>query len=150
MVKLSTKLQSRHWRGGEFLALLIMAILAFSTGAYAQQRSVSGKIIDQSGAPLIGATVIETGTTNGTTTDIDGRFTLPLKGAGQSVDVASLGYLSQTIALAGKTSLDVTLQEDAIGIEAVVAVGYGTVRQKDLTTAVSIVSTDDLDTRPIT
>ena len=150
MVKLSTKLQSRHWRGREFLALIIMAILAFSTGAYAQQRSVSGKIIDQSGAPLIGATVIETGTTNGTTTDIDGRFTLPLKGAGQSVDVASLGYLSQTIALAGKTSLDVTLQEDAIGIEAVVAVGYGTVRQKDLTTAVSIVSTDDLDTRPIT
>ena len=150
MVKFFTKLQSRHHWGGEFLTLLIVAVMALSTEAYAQQRTVSGKIVDQNGAPMIGATVIETGTTNGTTTDVDGRFTLALKGPGKSVDVASLGYLSQTVALAGKTSIDVTLQEDAIGIEAVVAVGYGTVRQKDLTTAVSIVSTDDLDTRPIT
>ncbi len=136
-------------RAGRMLLLCTFVLAA--AAAVAQQRAVSGKVVDQNGQPLIGVAVIESGTTNGTTTNADGSYTLNLKGGGNgSLDFQSLGYETKNVAVAGKSVVDVELTEDAIGLETVVAIGYGTVKQKDLTTAVSIVSTKDITTRPVT
>lgn len=137
-------------RAGWLAMLFAVVLTAFAGEAYAQRQSVSGKVVDSQGEPVIGAAVIEKGTGNGASTGVDGTFTLELRGGGNSIEVQCLGYLPQTVDVSGKSRVDITLQEDAVGIDAVVAIGYGTVKQKDLTTAVSIVSTKDLNTRPIT
>lgn len=148
MTKISTKWQPVERRF--FSMLLALVMLLSGSVVCAQQRVVTGRVVDQSGAPVIGAAVIENGTTNGTTTNADGTFSLKIHGGGKFIDVQSLGFVAQKVDIAGKTSVEVKMAEDAVGLEAVVAIGYGTVKQKDLTTAVSIVSTKDLDTRPIT
>ena len=130
--------------------LVLLALWCGSLGAYAQTPLLKGVIRDQNGNPLVGVTVIEKGTTNGTSSATDGTYSIPLRGDNPVLIFQSIGYASQEFTLGkGQTRLDVTLKEDAISLDAVVAIGYGSVRQKDLTTAVSIVSTEDLDTRPI-
>ncbi len=132
-------------------ALVYLLLLCGTLGAYAQTPVLKGVVRDQDGNPLVGVTVIEKGTTNGTSSNTDGSYTLSLRGANPVLVFQSIGYASQEFSLGkGQTRLDVTLKEDAISLDAVVAIGYGTVKQKDLTTAVSIVSTEDLDMRPIT
>ena len=134
------------------LALTAMLIV-FAPAAFAQSApTVTGTVTDQSGQPVIGATIIEQGTTNGATTGVDGSYSLKLRGGGNSANLIfqSLGFVSQTVAVNGRTKIDVKLAEDAVALDAVVAIGYGTVKQKDLTTAVSVVKTDDLARRPIT
>ena len=135
-----------------WMLVLTAMLTAFAPAAVAQQLTVTGTVTDQSGQPVIGATIIEQGTTNGTTTGVDGSYTLKLRGGGNSASLVfqSLGFVSQTIPVSGRTKIDVKLAEDAVALDAVVAIGYGTVKQKDLTTAVSIVKTDDLARRPIT
>lgn len=151
MVHFCKKLQ---WgcRTGWMLALAAVLLIASAPQALAQQPTVTGLVTDQSGQPVIGVTIIEQGTTNGTTTGLDGTYTLKLRGGGNSATLTfqSLGFVSQTIAVNGRTKIDVKLAEDAVALDAVVAIGYGTVKQKDLTTAVSVVKTDDLNRRPIT
>lgn len=134
------------------LTLAIAMLFAPVSAAWAQSTDVSGVVTDKSGQPIIGATVLEKGTTNGVSTGIDGNYTLKLRSdvRAASLEFQSLGYVSQTIAVNGRTKIDVQLSEDAIALDAVVAIGYGTVKQKDLTTAVSVVKTDDLDRRPVT
>ena len=151
MAKICFNLRSCCRKG--WMALLLTAVFALSgPAAMAQQPNVSGKITDQSGQPIVGASIIEQGTTNGTITGVDGTYTLPIKGGGNAtvLTVQSLGYVTQTIPAKGRARIDVTMSEDAVALDAVVAIGYGTVKQKDLTTAVSIVKTDDIDRRPIT
>ena len=137
-------------RAGWLFALCTLVLTAFADVAYAQRQSVSGKVVDAQGAPVVGAAVIETGTANGASTGVDGEFVLELRGGGNSIEVQCLGYASQTVDVTGKSRIEVVLQEDAVSLDAVVAIGYGTVKQKDLTTAVSVVSTKDLTTRPLT
>ena len=120
-------------RAGWLFALCTLVLTAVADVAYAQRQSVSGKVVDAQGAPVVGAAVIETGTANGASTGVDGEFVLELRGGGNSVEVQCLGYASQTVDVTGKSRI-----------------GYGTVKQKDLTTAVSVVSTKDLTTRPLT
>ena len=136
--------------GRKVMVALVMMLFT-ATSALAQQLTVSGKIIDERGEPVIGASIIEQGTTNGTTTNVDGAYSLKIKGGGNGELVyQSLGYVQQVVKFEGRTTIDIELKEDAVTLDAVVAIGYGTVRQKDLTTAVSIVKTDDLNQRPIT
>lgn len=138
-------------RMGRMLGLLAALLLTVAPVAVAQQTTVSGTVLDQQGQPVIGATVIEQGTTNGVSTGVDGSYSLKISGGGNVVlTFQSLGYVSQNVPLNGRDRLDVKLTEDAVMLDEVVAIGYGTVKQKDLTTAVSIVSTKDLNTRPIT
>ena len=151
MAHFCKKLQA-DCRRGWMLALTAMLIV-FAPAAFAQSApTVTGTVTDQSGQPVIGATIIEQGTTNGATTGVDGSYSLKLRGGGNSANLIfqSLGCVSQTVALNGRTKVDVKLAEDAVALDAVVAIGYGTVKQKDLTTAVSVVKTDDLARRPIT
>ena len=139
------------YRKGWMTLLAISALFLSGPAAMAQQPVISGTISDQSGQPVVGASIIEQGTTNGTTTGIDGSYAIKLKGGGDGTLVfQSLGYVTQSVPVRGRTSIDVQLSEDAVALDAVVAIGYGTVKQKDLTTAVSVVKTDDLVRRPIT
>lgn len=96
---------------------------------------MSGIVRDASGEPVIGASVVEKGTSNGIITDLDGKFTLKVK-SGAVLEISFIGYKTQTIeAVPGKT-LQITLQEDAETLEEVVVVGYGSMRKKDLTGSV--------------
>ncbi|MDR1356082.1 MAG: TonB-dependent receptor [Tannerellaceae bacterium] len=108
-----------------------------------QVRTVSGTVTDESGEPVIGANVVQKGTTNGIITDLDGRFSLSIPGSAVLV-ISYVGYLTQEIQTSGKTSFDIRLVEDSRSLDEVVVVGYGTVRKSDLTGAVAKVSTEDL------
>ena len=110
---------------------LVVCFLAVSVFAFAQQR-VTGTVTDANGEPVIGASVIVEGTTTGTTTGVDGTFTITAPEKANLV-VAYLGYKDQTVAVAGKTSINVQLVEDAAMLDDVVVVGYGTMKRSDLT-----------------
>lgn len=131
-----------------FLFFLITLFL-LTTSLYAQQGiTVSGVVNDPSGEPIIGANVLEENTTNGTITDLDGNFTLTVS-SNAVLNVSFVGYKSRTIPVGNKTNFTITLEEDTELLEEVVVIGYGTVKRKDVTTAISTVSTKDLDQRPI-
>lgn len=108
----------------------------------AQNLQVSGTVVSKSdGLPVIGATVLELGTTNGTITDFDGKFSLSVK-KGAEVVISYVGFKSQTLKANGV--LNVVLEEDSEMLEEVVVTGYTTQRKADLTGAVSMVSMDDI------
>lgn len=115
-------------------------------GAPAGQQktlTVKGQVKDTRGEPVVGASIVVKGTTNGTVTDMDGYYTLSNVAEGQTLSYSFIGMKTQEIK-AGKTTIDVVLQEDAIGLNEVVAIGYGYVKKKDLTGAVSTVSAEDM------
>ncbi len=115
-----------------------------------QEVKVSGKVTDSSGSPLPGVTVVVKGTTNGTITNFDGLYTLSNVPSDGIIQFSFVGMKMQEISVSGKTSIDVVMEEDAIGIEEVVAVGYGTQKKVNLTGAVSSINTDELESRPLT
>ena len=108
-----------------------------------QKRTIHGTIIDQDGEPIIGANVIEKGTTNGTVTDIDGNFSLQVE-ENALLQISYIGYLTQEVSTAGKSSLEVVLQEDTQALEELVVIGYGTARKIDLTGSTSSLGGDQL------
>lgn len=105
--------------------------------------TVSGVVKDTHGDPVVGASIVAKGTTNGTVTDMDGHYSLANVAEGQTLSYSFIGMKTQEVK-AGKTTINVVLQEDAIGLNEVVAIGYGYVKKKDLTGAVSTVSADDM------
>lgn len=125
---------------------LLMVFLAGTLGAFAQS-SVSGVVKDASGEPLIGATVLVKGTQTATSTNIDGEFTLQAK-AGAPLVVSYIGY--KTVEAPAKNGMEVTLEEDNNILDEVVVIGYGSVKRKDVTTAISTISSKDMENRPIT
>ena len=117
-----------------------------AAAASAQPKKVTGKVVDANGEPVIGATIKEQGTANGTITDFDGNFALDVADNAM-LEVSYIGYKSQELkAVVGKT-LSVTLKEDTEVLDEVVVVGYGTQKKANLTGAVSSVSTKDLEGR---
>lgn len=112
-----------------------------------QQKSISGKVTDSSGAPLPGVTVVVKGTTQGIITDTDGNFTLAKAPRDAILVFSFVGMETQEIAVAGKTTINIVMQEETVGIEEVVAIGYGTVKKKDLTGSVASVAGDMLASR---
>jgi tonB-linked outer membrane protein, susC/ragA family len=105
--------------------------------------SVEGVVKDANGEPIIGASVVENGTQNGTVTDIEGAYKLKVKNGNVALKISYLGYKTQTIALNGRGKLDVKLVDDAANLGEVVVIGYGTMDKKELTSAVSHVSSKD-------
>ena len=106
------------------------------------QNKVSGTVLDATGEPLIGVSVLEAGTSNGVVTDFDGNFTLAVK-QGAQLTFSYVGYTAQT--LAAKDGMKVTLQEDNTVLNEVVVVGYGTMRRKDVTSSITTVQAKDLN-----
>ncbi len=109
-----------------------------------QIKSVSGNVTDSSGQPLPGVSIVIKGTTTGTITDFDGNFNLADLPDDATLVFSFVGMLTQELAVAGQKEFSIVLMEDAIGIEEVVAIGYGTMKKSDLTGAVSSVKSEDL------
>ena len=105
--------------------------------AMAQNRPLSGKVTDTKGGGLPGVTVVVPGTTIGAGTDADGNFQLQVPATATTITVSFVGYAKQTVNIAGKTTVNITLQDDAQALGDVVVVGYGTVKKSDLTGAVA-------------
>ncbi|MCG8582620.1 MAG: TonB-dependent receptor [Bacteroidales bacterium] len=122
------------------LMLLVFLIAIGSTGAFAQELKISGEVVDEHGEAIPGVNVVVKGTTNGSITDIDGKFSLSAK-KGDVIKFSFIGFKDQEI-IAQNTTLNVTLLEESIGLDEVVAVGYGTMRKSDLTGSVARVSAD--------
>ena len=102
-----------------------------------QARSVTGKVTDSSGAPLPGVSVVIKGTTNGIITDADGNYSLANVSTDATLVFSFVGMKAQEVSVAGKTSINVKMEEETVGIEEVVAIGYGTMKKSDLTGSVS-------------
>ncbi|GAA3605584.1 TonB-dependent receptor [Flavivirga amylovorans] len=114
------------------------------------QKSISGTITDANGAALPGANIIVKGTSNGAQTDFDGKYTISNVGDNDVLIVSYVGFISQEIAVNGRTTINISLEEDTQSLSEIVVVAYGTATKKDLTGAVSVVSTEDLNSFPAT
>ena len=114
-----------------------------------QNTKIKGKVTDSSGVPIIGANVTESGTSNGTITDVDGAFTLDVK-AGAQLKISYIGYLSKMVLVDNKTSFSIQLSEDTQTLDEVVVVGYGTVRKADLSGSISVLDGKSFKDQPIT
>lgn len=126
---------------------VLLCFVAFALSANAQTRKVTGQIVDESGQPIIGATIRLQDATTGTITDIDGHFSLNVPD-GKKVVISYIGYLKQVILPKGDT-LKVILQEDNQKLDEVVVVGYGSMKQKNITGSVSTISAEELEDLPV-
>ncbi|MDX9880847.1 MAG: TonB-dependent receptor [Prolixibacteraceae bacterium] len=111
----------------------------------AQQRTISGKVTDSKRLPLPGVTVVEKGTTNGTITDSDGNYSLRNVPDNAILVFSFVGMKSQEVPAAGKQTVNLILEEETIGIEEVVAIGYGSAMKKDLTSSITSVTSENLN-----
>ena len=125
---------------------LLFALIMLNASAALAQVTATGTVKDSGGEPLIGASVIEKGTKNGTSTDIDGRFSLNVK-QGATLVFSYIGY--KTVEMKASADMNISLSEDTDMLDEVVVIGYGSVRRGDVTTAISSVSQKDLENRPI-
>ncbi|GAA0877941.1 TonB-dependent receptor [Algoriphagus jejuensis] len=128
----------------------LMLVFALTLGAIvavnAQSRSVSGTVLDASlGDAVPGATVIVKGTTRGTATDLDGKFTLPLQAGDEILVISFVGYLAQEVEIGNQTNITVNLEEDIQSLEEAVVIGYGTQDKKEITSAVVGVKPEDFN-----
>ncbi|MEZ3591747.1 MAG: TonB-dependent receptor [Muribaculaceae bacterium] len=124
--------------------LAIVMVLCLSLPALAQKITVTGTVVDATGEPLIGASVLEQGTAVGTATDIDGNYSISVSPK-SSLVVSYVGYNTQTIPVNGRTTIDVTLTENTVVLNEVVAIGYGVVKKSDATGSVAMVKPDDIE-----
>lgn len=104
--------------------LFMLFCLLCSIGAMAQKKTITGVVTDATGEAVIGASIVETGTTNGTVTDLDGNFTLSVANDG-SIRVSFIGYQTQTLSVKGKSTFKIALKEDSEMLQEVVVTGYG-------------------------
>lgn len=119
-------------------------VLLISATAWGQKMKITGTVIDNTNEPIIGASVLENGTQNGVATDLDGHFTIEVQ-QGAKLKISYIGYKNKEVK--ASNGIKITLEEEANMLNEVVAIGYGSVKRKDVTTAVSSVSAKDLSTR---
>ena len=122
---------------------LFCALLLGSIPAFAQNVTVRGNVKDAAGLPVIGASVLQQGTMNGTVTDVDGNYQISVP-ASSSLQFSSVGYVEQVIAVAGRDVINVVLAEDTELLEETVVIGYGVQKKSDLTGAVASVNSGAL------
>ena len=145
-----------------YLATVLLALGAFSP-LYGVQNTpphnysvnqndirLTGTVIDEAGIPVIGANILVKGTTNGTITDMDGKFTLINVPENAILVVSYIGYLDREIPVAGKSTLEIRLKEDTQKLDEVVVVGYGVQKKVNMTGSISNVKADDLSVIPST
>ena len=129
-----------------FLTVLLITV---SAGIMAQ-KSVNGRVTDTEGQPVAGANVTLKGTSTGTITDIDGKFTLKVTSDESIVSVSFIGYITREIEVGARTEIDITLETDATALDEVVVTGYGTQKKVNLTGSLSTVPMKELEARPVT
>lgn len=114
-----------------------------------QTATIKGKVVDANGEPVIGASVIVAGTTIGTVTDIDGNYTLANVPANARLEVSFIGYQKTVVDVAGRSTVNVQIQEDSQDLDELVVVGYGVQRKSDLTGALARVGEKELNAKPV-
>ena len=122
---------------------IVLSNTAVISEMIAQQKSITGTITDEGGEPLPGVTVLIKGTTNGTVTNMDGNYTISNVPENATLQFSFIGMTAQEIVVGTQTSINVTLSTSSIGIDEVVAIGYGTVTRKEVTGAIGSVKSDD-------
>lgn len=130
------------------LLVLFMALLS-PISVWAQNIQLTGVVTDTSKEPIIGASIVEKGTTNGVITDYEGKFTLSVSSKATIV-ISYVGFQTQEIAVNGRTHIETILKEDTEVLDEVVVVGYGTMKKSDMTGAISSVDVEDLTKRTTT
>lgn len=127
--------------------MVLLAVAVSITAVFAETVVLTGTVTDGNGEPVIGASVLEKGSSNGCSTDIDGKFSLRVDNE-KTIVVSYVGMKSQEIKLAGRTKLDVVLEDGGVMLDDVVVIGYGTMKKSDLTGAVATVSAENLKKTP--
>ena len=107
------------------------------------RKKVTGVVRDQNGEPIIGANVVEKGTTNGTITDVDGRFSLEVYSKGTLL-VSYIGFTSRELIIGNQSNIEIQLKEDMEALDEVVVIGYGTAKKKDLTGAITQIRAEEI------
>ena len=132
-----------------FLPVVFIAAIFMPSLVFAQAKTVTGKITGSDGLPIAGVSVLEKGAKAGTATDASGNFSLSVTKPDASLVISSLGYISQTIALGGRSNVDVTLNAAAAKeLEQVVVIGYGTANKRDLTGSIVKISGKEVADKP--
>lgn len=149
IMKNQFKLFSANLKGYNARKLVLFLFVAlFSLSSFAQQRKITGTIIDETNQPLPGATIIEAGTSNGTITNFDGLYTIEVSD-GASLTYSFIGYKSVTVPVGSQSTVNVTLNPDLQQLDEVVVIGYGSVLKKDLTGSVATVKMDKINEAPV-
>ncbi len=126
---------------------MVLAVVLFFLSCamtFAQSSAVTGMVVDQTGEPVVGASVVQKGTTNGTATDMDGKFTLNVP-QGSTIVISFIGFETQEVVVNGN-KIDVTLDDSAAMLAETVVIGYGTTSRKDVTSSITTVKAKDLNT----
>jgi iron complex outermembrane receptor protein len=124
-----------------FLVIIMLGISAISWS----QRSVTGKVTDEQNIPLPGASVVEMGTSNGTTTDFDGNFIIEVNDPNAVLEISYIGYRDMQMPLNGQTTVTIQLVEDATQLEDVVVVGYGVQKKSDVTGSIASIKSENFN-----
>ncbi len=131
------------------MRLILFALLLVGAGGLWAQASppgtVTGIVTDESGMPLIGATILVEGTTTGTVTDLDGNFSIQVTGDNPNLILTYTGYESQIIQVGSQTSFEIVMSEDAATLDEVVVVGYGVQKKRDVTAAIASLGSDEIE-----
>src|SRR5690349_21230626 len=128
--------------------LVIIAAMTLPESAFAQRKALTGTVKDDTGAGLPGVSVVEKGTTNGTTTDANGKFTIDAQESAVLV-FSFIGMKPMEVSVGSQTTFDISMETDMATLEEVVVIGYGTAKKSDLTGAVTSVTGDHLRKMPI-
>lgn len=140
------QLLKNRWR----VTVAMLGILfCFGTQVWAQQKTVSGTVKDSGGEPIIGASIIAKGSSQGTITDLDGKFTLNVSASVKSLTVSYVGMKQQEVTITG-APLKIVLQDDAQALDDVVVIGYGTAKKRDLTGSVTSIQGKAIAQIPVT
>ena len=129
---------------------IILAPSSLNNLSEVKDGTITGKVSDKSGIGMPGVNVVVKGTTNGTTTDIDGNFRLENANKGATLVFSFIGYISQEVVITGKDPINVTLKENTMDLDEVVVVGYGTQKKINLTGAVAQITAKEMKSRPLT
>lgn len=128
--------------------LWLLGLLLFGSWTLNAQadRTITGSVVDEGGDPLIGVTILVEGSLTGTVTDFEGNYSLDVPNGARMLTFSYVGFLTQEVEIGTQTTIDVTLAQDAVGLDEVVVVGYGTTKKKDLTGAVTSIDAEKLET----
>ncbi|MDR2146846.1 MAG: TonB-dependent receptor [Tannerella sp.] len=154
MIKLIGKTQTRKL-GERFLYLFLLFLLILTPGKLNAQQltgervlKITGKVLDETGEPVIGGNVVQKGTSNGTVTNMDGDFSFDVP-QGATITISYLGYLTEEIVVKDSNPLFIHLREDVQKLSEVVVIGYGTRERKNLTGAIDAVGSSAIENRPV-
>jgi TonB-linked SusC/RagA family outer membrane protein len=130
--------------------VLSMLLVLLHQSLFSQQKTVNGTVTDKKNTPLSGVSVIAEGSSSGTTTDANGKFSLTVPASVTKLVISSVGFATQEVSISGKTTITISLEESIASLNEIVVTGYGTARRKDLTGAISSIAAKDFNKGPVT